>query len=75
MGNAMNDPTSETVRVLERLRAGDRRAPADLFPRDRERDRFTKMLVLQTDARLFGKIDPSDGLPDSFPDLAKPVES
>src|SRR5271166_3139395 len=69
----MKDPPSETVRLLERLRAGDRRALADLF--QRHRDRLRRMVELRIDARLQGRIDASDVLQDGFLDLAKRVES
>jgi RNA polymerase sigma-70 factor, ECF subfamily len=73
MGNVINDPPSETVRLLERLRAGDRQALADLF--QRHRARLRRMVELRMDARLYGKIDASDVLQDGFLDLAKRVES
>jgi RNA polymerase sigma-70 factor, ECF subfamily len=73
MGKIMNDPPSETIRLLERLRAGDRRALADLF--QRHRDRLRRMVELRMDPRLQGRIDASDVLQDGFLDLAKRVES
>jgi cytochrome c-type biogenesis protein CcsB len=73
MGKLMNDPPSETVHLLERLRAGDRRALADLF--QRHRDRLRRMVELRMDERLQGRIDASDVLQDGFLDLAKRVES
>jgi RNA polymerase sigma-70 factor, ECF subfamily len=73
MGNVINDPPSETVRLLERLRAGDRRALADLF--QRHRARLRRMVEVRIDARLRGRIDASDVLQDGFVDLAKRVES
>src|SRR3954447_22934385 len=73
MGKIMNDPASETGDLLERLRAGDRRALADLF--QRHRDRLHRMVELRIDARLRGKIDASDVLQDGYLDLAKRVES
>ena len=72
MGNVMNDPPSETVRLLERLRAGDRQALAELF--QRHRDRLRRMVELRIDARLQGRIDASDVLQDGFLDLANRVE-
>ena len=68
----MNEPPSETVRLLERLRAGDRRALADLF--QRHRDRLRRMVELRIDARLQGRVDASDVLQDGFLDVAKRVE-
>ena len=69
----MNDPPTETVQLLERLRAGDRRALADLF--QRHRDRLRRMVELRMDARLHGRIDASDVLQDGFLDLAQRVDS
>jgi RNA polymerase sigma-70 factor, ECF subfamily len=73
MGNVTNNPPSETVRLLERIRTGDHRALADLF--QRHRDRLRRMVELRTDARLYGRVDASDVLQDGFLDLAKRVES
>jgi RNA polymerase sigma-70 factor, ECF subfamily len=73
MGNIMKDPPSETINLLERLRAGDRRALAELF--QRHRDRLLRLVELRMDPRLHGRIDPSDVLHDSFLDLSKRVES
>jgi len=69
----MNDSPSETVHLLERLRAGDRRALAEMF--QRHRDRLRRMIELRMDARLYGRIDASDVLQDGFLDVAKRVES
>jgi len=68
----MNDPPSETVRLLEQFRAGDRQALAELF--QRHRDRLRRMVALRMDPRLHGRIDASDVLQDGFLDLAKRVE-
>jgi RNA polymerase sigma-70 factor, ECF subfamily len=73
MGKIQNDPPSDTVQLLERLRAGDRRALADLF--QLHRDRLRRMVELRMDARLHGRIDASDVLQDGFIDLAKRVDS
>jgi RNA polymerase sigma-70 factor (ECF subfamily) len=73
MVESTNDPPSETVHLFERLRAGDRRALADLFQRHRERLR--RMVELRIDPRLQGRIDASDVLQDGFLDLAKRVET
>ena len=69
----MSDSPSETVRLLERLRAGNRQALAELF--QRHRDRLRRMVELRMDARLQGRIDASDVLQDGFLDLDKRVES
>jgi RNA polymerase sigma-70 factor, ECF subfamily len=73
MGNTMKDPPSETVHLLERLRAGDRRALAEVF--QRHRGRLRRMVELRMDARLQGRVDASDVLQDGFLDLAKRVDS
>jgi RNA polymerase sigma-70 factor, ECF subfamily len=73
MGKSMNDPPSETVSLIERLRAGDRGALAELF--QQHRDRLRRMVELRLDARLQGRIDASDVLQDGFLDLAKRVDS
>jgi RNA polymerase sigma-70 factor, ECF subfamily len=73
MGEVMQDPPSETVRPVERLRAGDRRALAELF--QRHRDRMRRMVELHMDARLYGRLDAFVVAQDGFLDLAKRVES
>jgi RNA polymerase sigma-70 factor (ECF subfamily) len=73
MGNVMKDPPTDTVHLVERLRAGDRRALAELF--QRHRDRLRRMVELRMDARLQGRVDASDVLQDGFLDLEKRVES
>jgi RNA polymerase sigma-70 factor, ECF subfamily len=73
MVNMTKDPPSETIGLLERLRAGDHRALADLF--QRHRDRLQRMVELRMDPRLHGRIDASDVLHDSLLDLSKRVES
>jgi RNA polymerase sigma-70 factor (ECF subfamily) len=69
----MSDPSSESVRLLERLQTGDRRALADLF--QRHRDRLRTMVELRMDARLHGRIDASDVLQDGFLDLTKQLDN
>ena len=73
MGDAMKDSPSGTVHLVERLRAGDRRALAELF--ERHRDRLRRMVELRMDARLQGRVGASDVLQDGFLDLEKRVES
>ncbi len=73
MGKPTDDSPSETVHLVERLHAGDRRALADLF--QRHRDRLRRMVEPRMDSRLQGRIDASDVLQDGFLDLAKRVES
>jgi RNA polymerase sigma-70 factor (ECF subfamily) len=73
MGSIMKDPPSDTVHLVERLRAGDRRALAELF--ERHRGRLRRMVELRMDARLYGRVDASDVLQDGFLDLASKVDS
>ena len=73
MGKFRNDPPSESVHLLERIRAGDRRALGELF--QQHRDRLRRMVELRMDARLRGRIDASDVLQDGFLDLEKRVDS
>src|SRR5262249_41465867 len=73
MGNVVNDPPSETVHLMERLKAGDRRALADLFPR--HRNRLRRMVELRMDARLRVRIDASDVLQGGFLNASKQVGS
>jgi RNA polymerase sigma-70 factor (ECF subfamily) len=67
-----NDP-SDTLRLAERLRAGDRQALTDLFQRHRERLR--RLVELRMDARLRGRVDASDVLQDAFLDAATHLDS
>jgi RNA polymerase sigma-70 factor (ECF subfamily) len=73
MADIIKDPPSETTSLLERLRAGDRRALAELF--QRHRGRLRRMVELRMDPRLQGRVDASDVLHDGFLDLAKQLES
>ena len=67
-----NDP-SNTVHLVERLRAGDRQALTDLF--QRHRDRLRRMVELRMDARLQGRVDASDVLQDAFLDAATQLDT
>jgi hypothetical protein len=62
-----NDP-SDTLHLIEPLRAGDRQALTDLF--QRHRDRLRRMVELHMDARLQARVDASDVLEDAFLDAA-----
>jgi RNA polymerase sigma-70 factor, ECF subfamily len=46
MGRNMNDPPCESSQLLERLRAGDRRAMGELF--QQHRDRLRRMVELRS---------------------------
>src|SRR5262245_59403537 len=68
MGNVMANDPSDTLHLVERLRAGDRQALTDLFQRHRERLR--RMVELRMDARLQGRVDASDVRQDACRDAA-----
>ena len=67
-----NDP-SDTIHLVERLRAGDRQALTDLF--QRHRDRLRRMVELRMDARLQGRVDASDVIQDGFLDAAARLDN
>ncbi len=69
----MKDPSSETGRLLERLRGGDRQALVDLYQQHRERLR--RMVEVRMDSRLQGRVDASDVLQDGFLVVATRLES
>src|SRR6516162_2790330 len=73
MGTVMANDPSDTVHLVERLRAGDRQALTDLFQRHRER--LSRMVELRMDARLQGRVDASDVLQDAFLDAATQLDS
>jgi RNA polymerase sigma-70 factor (ECF subfamily) len=54
----MHDDTNQTVTLLDRVRAGDRRALDELFAR--HRPRLLRMAEFRLDRRLRGRIDPAD---------------
>lgn len=73
MGTFTDQDASETVRLIERLRGGDRRALAELF--DRDRDRLRRMVELRMDPRLQARLDPSDVLQEAFLDVARRLDT
>jgi RNA polymerase sigma-70 factor (ECF subfamily) len=72
MGTLMNSSPSETIRLTERLRAGDGAALAVLF--DRYRDRLLRMVDLRLDARVRSRLDPADVVQDAFLDASKRLD-
>jgi RNA polymerase sigma-70 factor (ECF subfamily) len=64
----MASDSSESLDILERLRAGDQQALTDLF--QHYRDRLRRMVELRLDVRLQGRVDASDVLQDAFLDVA-----
>jgi len=68
----MDPGSSEIIRLVERLRAGDRAALGELF--DRCRDRLSRMVDLRLDPRLRARLDPSDVVQDAFLDASRRVD-
>jgi RNA polymerase sigma-70 factor (ECF subfamily) len=58
--------------LLERARAGDRQAAAELLPRYRERLR--RMVELRLDSRLHRRLDASDVVQDALVDIASRLD-
>jgi RNA polymerase sigma-70 factor, ECF subfamily len=71
MGDQTEDP-GERERLLERIRAGDRQAAAELLPR--YRDRLRRMIDLRLDARLHRRLDASDIVQDALLDIASRLD-
>jgi RNA polymerase sigma-70 factor (ECF subfamily) len=69
MGILMGDSPSEVVRLVERLRAGDRAALAGVF--DHYRARLLRMVDLRLDPRVRARLDPADVVQDAFLDAAQ----
>jgi len=66
----MNDlAENEDQKLDELVREGDQQALAQLF--DRNRKRLRQIIATRLDARLRGRVDPSDVLQEAFVDLAK----
>src|SRR5882762_1261915 len=59
--------------LLNRLKNGDQQALAELFAR--ERARLRRMVSWRLDARLSGRVDPSDVLQEVYIDAAERVQS
>jgi RNA polymerase sigma-70 factor (ECF subfamily) len=70
---AMKDSASETLRLEERLRSGDRAALAGVF--DGYRDRLMRMVDLRLDSRVRTRLDPADVLQDAYLDAAKRLDA
>ena len=67
----MADEGDEIQGLLDRLRAGDQEALAELFARHRERLR--RMVALRLDHRLGGRVSTSDVLQEAYIDAMKRV--
>ena len=69
----MNQTPNELTHLIDRLRAGDRQALAELFHGYRERLR--RMVELRMDPRLRTRLDASDVLQEAYLDLAGDLEA
>src|ERR1700733_7917504 len=73
MGNQLDETPGDPTDPIDRLRGGDRGALAELF--DKHRDRLRRMVELRIDARVRGRLDPSDVLQEAFLDVARDLDS
>jgi RNA polymerase sigma-70 factor (ECF subfamily) len=73
MGTPVEQSPSEVTHLIDRLRAGDRQALAELFHGYRERLR--RMVELRMDARLRTRLDASDILQEAYLDLAGDLDA
>jgi RNA polymerase sigma-70 factor (ECF subfamily) len=69
----MDQTPNEVTHLIDRLRAGDRRALAELF--DQNRDRLRRMVELRMDPRLRARLDASDVLQEAYLELAGDLEA
>src|SRR5438552_729841 len=73
MGTLMDKTPDDAADPISRLRGGDRGALAKLF--NQHRDRLRRMVELRMDARVRGRLDPSDVLQDAFLDVARDLDA
>ena len=73
MGTLMEHNSSDTVRLVERARAGDQAALNELFAKHRERLR--RMVELRLDRRLQGRVDASDVIQDAYLEAARRLDN
>jgi RNA polymerase sigma-70 factor (ECF subfamily) len=69
----MEEIPSEATELIDRLKAGDRQALAELF--DQYRDRLRRMVALRMDPRLRARLDVSDVLQDAYIELAGDLDA
>jgi RNA polymerase sigma-70 factor (ECF subfamily) len=69
----MDHSPDEATHLIERLRAGDRDALADLF--ESYRDRLRRMVELRMDPRLRARLDASDVLQEAYLELAGDLDA
>jgi RNA polymerase sigma-70 factor (ECF subfamily) len=65
----MTSAGTDEAKLLQRARAGDEPALAELFAR--YRDRLRKMVRLRLDRRMYGRLDASDVLQEVYLDVAR----
>jgi RNA polymerase sigma-70 factor (ECF subfamily) len=68
----MDNNSTDTVGLLERLRAGDREALNELFTR--HRSRLRRMVEMRMDWRLQARLDASDVIQEAFLEAATRLE-
>jgi RNA polymerase sigma-70 factor (ECF subfamily) len=68
----MDNNSEDSVRLLERARAGDSDALTEIFSRHRERLR--RMVELRLDRRLQARLDASDVVQDAYLEVAQRLE-
>src|SRR5262245_3622623 len=72
MGLLMDNNSSDTVRLIERVQAGDAAALNELFTRHRERLR--RMVDLRLDHRLQARVDASDVIQDAYVEVVERLD-
>src|SRR6516225_2466177 len=72
MGTLMEHNSTDSVRLIERARAGDREALNAIFTR--HRDRLRRMVDMRLDWRLQARIDASDVIQDAYLEAAARLE-
>jgi RNA polymerase sigma-70 factor (ECF subfamily) len=73
MGTIEDNTPVDPNDLMDRLRAGDRAALAELF--ERHRDRLRRMVELRLDPRLRARLDASDVVQDAFFDVARDLDA
>jgi RNA polymerase sigma-70 factor (ECF subfamily) len=67
MGALMDNNSADTVRLIERARAGDAQALSEIFTR--HRGRLRRMVEMRLDWRLQARLDASDVIQDAYLDV------
>jgi RNA polymerase sigma-70 factor (ECF subfamily) len=68
----MESHSADCQDLIERARAGDRKARGALF--DRHRDRLRRMVAMRLDARLQARLDASDVIQDALVDVIERLD-